>query len=195
MTACPRLSRQIGRLPHRLTGDRPSLTEITQDLSGQGAGLLMFFAALVALVPTPGIPVGMVTGSLLVVLACREMLGLPPRALPGRLGRVAVARPQVRAVTRRMIPWVRRLENWSRPRLSALTGRVALPLLAGIIAVQGVLIALPIPFGNTAPGIASALIALAWLTRDGLAVGLGLLVAMGWVGALIGIGIGGLTLI
>jgi hypothetical protein len=41
--------------------------------------------------------------------------------------------------------------------------------------VNGVLIVLPIPFGNTAPAIAMLILSLGMVAGDGIAVGVGLL--------------------
>jgi hypothetical protein len=43
--------------------------------------------------------------------------------------------------------------------------------------VLAVIVSLPIPFGNQPPGIAMAILALAWIERDGVWVIVGLVVA------------------
>jgi hypothetical protein len=171
-----------------------TLAAIIETLASHGNAVLIFAVSLVALIPTPGLPVGTVFGTILTLLALQEMIGVRRARLPGRLGRYSLPRPQVRRVTRRLTPVLLRLERWSRPRLPALTRGWLLPVLAFIIALQGILIALPIPFGNTAPGLAAALMALAWITRDGLAVLGGLLLAAGWLGLLGALATGALNL-
>jgi hypothetical protein len=55
-------------------------------------------------------------------------------------------------------------------RLGVLTGRIARIVLAIPVLLLAVLIALPIPFGNTLPAISIALIAISLAERDGLMI-------------------------
>ena len=77
-----------------------------------------------------------------------------------------------RRLRRRAAPWL----EGAGPRLAGLAG-----------VVNGVLIVLPIPFGNTAPAIAVLVVALGLVAGDGLAVGAGL--ALTIVAAAIDIGL------
>ena len=52
----------------------------------------------------------------------------------------------------------------------ALSGRIARPFLGLAILAMAVIITLPIPLGNILPVIALAMLALALLERDGVAV-------------------------
>lgn len=189
------LSRCLVAIPLKLRERQISLGGIFDQMAGQGPGLLMLLAALVSTIPTPGLPVGVVFGSVLTFLAVQEMVGIRPPKLPERFKRMSVSRGTLRGVIRRMLPATRKIEGWSRPRLGYLTHPGVRPLLAGLIAIQGLLIALPIPFGNTLPGFAAALLALAWLTRDGAAVILGVLLALIWKAVLTAMALGAISLI
>jgi len=189
------LSRCLVAIPLRLREQRVSLGGIFDQMAGQGPGLLMFLAALVSTIPTPGLPVGVLFGSVLAFLAVQEMVGIRPPKLPARFEKMSVSRDALRGLIRRMLPATRKIEGWSHPRLGFLTHPGIRPLLAGLIAIQGLLIALPIPFGNTLPGFAAALLALAWLTRDGAAVVLGVVLAVVWKGILAAAAFGAFSLI
>lgn len=189
------LTRSIVAIPLTLRDPKVSLGDVFKQMAGQGPGLLMFLAALVATIPTPGLPVGMLFGSVLAYLAVQEMIGIRPPKLPGRFEKLSVSRNALRNLIKRMMPATRKIEGLSRQRLDYLSHPGIRPLLAAIIAVQGLLIALPIPFGNTLPGFAAALLALAWLTRDGAAVVLGVVLALVWKGILGAAAFGAISLI
>ncbi|HRJ60355.1 MAG TPA: exopolysaccharide biosynthesis protein, partial [Azospirillaceae bacterium] len=70
-----------------------------------------------------------------------------------------------------------RLEQWMRPRWPKLAGVHMLRPLSPLVFFMGLLIALPIPFGNVAPAFALIAVSLGVLTRDGVAVGAGMVMA------------------
>jgi hypothetical protein len=87
------------------------------------------------------------------------------------------------------------IEHRLRPRGGLLLAEPIMPLFALVMALMGVLIALPIPFGNTLPGFAVILLGLGLALVDGLAVlgalilaavATGVSIALGWA-AVVGI--------
>ena len=73
-------------------------------------------------------------------------------------------------LSRRGPALLRRIEHRLRPRASLLVTGRSKPPLALVMALMGVLIALPIPFGNTLPGFSVILMGLGLAISDGLAV-------------------------
>ena len=71
-----------------------------------------------------------------------------------------------------------RLERGLRPRWPALTGPAAEPMLGAVIVILGIVLALPIPFGNQPPAFAITLIALGLLEHDGAFVAAGVVAAL-----------------
>jgi hypothetical protein len=61
--------------------------------------------------------------------------------------------------------------------------------------LQGMLLALPIPFGNAAPALAIAALALGLLTGDGLGVLAGHAIGLMAAGLMVVLGVGGYALI
>ena len=76
----------------------------------------------------------------------------------------------VTLLSRRGPALLRSVERRLRPRASLLAAGPIRPLLALVVALMGILIALPIPFGNTLPGLAVILMGLGLALGDGLAV-------------------------
>jgi hypothetical protein len=134
----------------------------------------------------------MVFGTVLALVSLQMIAGQRCLYVPGWLSRRRVRRGVVQGVVTRATPVLDRIERWLAPRCSTLTGPAMLRPLGVLVFLMGVLIALPIPFGNTVPGIAVLVIALGLVVRDGLAVAAGMalslvavavsagLVAAGW---------------
>lgn len=151
-----------------LPRERVSLHRLTAMLGREAAGAMLLLFGLLALVPTPGIPLGTVVGLAIAAIGLRLLAGCAE--LPDLIGRREVAHRHVVALIARAVPWVERVESLLRPRLAALVAPGAQRLWALVVVLQGVLIALPIPFGNPLPGAAVALLGLGLTARDGAAV-------------------------
>jgi len=91
---------------------------------------------------------------------------------------------QVRQVFARMIPWLRRMEAVTRPRLGVLVGSIGRRLIGLICTVFAVVLILPIPLGNMLPAAAVSMFSLALVQRDGLAALAGYAIAAAGVSVL-----------
>jgi len=131
-----------------------------------GAELLLFLFAVASLVPG----VAPASGAAICVLSLPLMTGAHALPLPGLLRRQRISRARLARLLDRGLPRLERLESRLRPRLRWLT-RGAMLGLAGITClIAGLLIVLPIPFGNTAPALSVLLLALGISAADGLLV-------------------------
>lgn len=151
-----------------------TLGDVLGGLDGSARGLILLFLSIPAIVPTPGVPAGMVFGTVMAVAAVQMMRGGSLLRLPRWLARRPVPRGFVEGVLGRATAWLERIERRLRPRAGALAGPRAERPLGLLVLVQAVLIALPIPFGNVLPGLAVAGVALGLIARDGYAVAAGL---------------------
>ncbi len=148
----------------------PRLRDLVDALGERAGGILLAAIAIPALVPVPGVPLGAVFGTVLSIIACQMAVsGAEPR-LPHWLARVKLKAPVIALLSRRGPPLLRRVEHRLRPRARVLITRPGKLPLALVIALMGVLIALPIPFGNTLPGLSVILMGLGLAADDGLAV-------------------------
>jgi len=174
------LALAIARL-RRLDGGAPAVARVLEALGDRSAPLLLLLLGLIAMVPSPGLPVGMVFGSIAAIVAIQMLILRRRLALPRRLARRPIPAPLLRAAVRRGVPWLRRLQGRLRTRLPWAAGGAGTVVAGAVILVQSVLIALPIPFGNTLPALAVMVLSLGLAVRDGLMVlaghGLALLAA------------------
>jgi hypothetical protein len=148
----------------------PRLGDLVDALGEQAVGILLVAIAVPAIIPAPGIPLGAVFGSVLVIIACRMATSRAGLKLPRWLAQVRLGALVITLLSRRGPALLRRIEHRLRPRASLLVSGRSKPPLALVMALMGVLIALPIPFGNTLPGLSVILMGLGLAIGDGLAV-------------------------
>lgn len=170
-------------LGRRVQGDSLSLGELTTALGERGPGVMLLLLTLPALIPMPGVPAGMVVGTIIALLSLQMLAGHDHLWLPDWLARRRVGRAVLLATVRAAKPPLARLERRLTPRWHGLTGAHMLRRLSPLVFLMGVLIALPIPFGNIVPALALIAVSLGLLARDGAAVGLG--VALGLAATLV----------
>lgn len=177
MSAYP--SESLGRLADELGEGAVTVEGLAERMQGKGLALLLVILGVCALVPSPGIPIGIPAGIMLGLLSLQMILGARELRLPGWLARRRVEASRVGNLLRRAVPTVRWMERRLRPqRMSHLTEAGWLRLLGVLVLLHGVLIALPIPLGNTLPGLSVILFGMGLLARDGLAVVAGLLMSL-----------------
>ncbi len=158
--------------------DRVSLDRLLEQLGDKAIAFLLLVFAIPAIVPTPGIPAGMIFGTALAILSLQIIFKARKLVLPGFLGRLSVSRSIIEKTAEKVAPRLETLERLLKPRGHVLA-RFAGPAFIGIVVfLMAVLIALPIPFGNMLPGITVLVIALALAQRDDLALLGGLLLAV-----------------
>jgi hypothetical protein len=173
-------------LPRRLP-PRATIGDVISALGDRALGIVLAAVSVPAVVPTPGFPAGLVFGTILAIFAAKATTGASRMILPTWLADRQVSPRALDALTGRGSSLLRRVERLTRPRLTSLTSPSALRWLGPILFVLGLLIALPIPFGNTLPGLGALLIGIGTANRDGLVVFGGLVV--GAAGGVVSIGL------
>jgi hypothetical protein len=155
-----------------------SFADIRDAMGDRAFGALLFvFAAPNALpVNAPGVSV--LLGVPLIFLSLQLMLGFAVPWLPRFVVRRSVRRQSFARVMNHAIPWIRRLEKLSRPRLAALASGPIERFIGFVCIVLCLVLVLPIPFGNMGPAVAICMLAFALLERDGLATLAGMLIGI-----------------
>ncbi|MES5098761.1 exopolysaccharide biosynthesis protein [Agrobacterium sp. BA1120] len=170
-TMAAALKRLAEDLPEKVT-----LAGLLEKLGDKAIAFVLLVFAIPAIIPTPGIPAGMIFGTALAILSLQIMFGSRKLMLPGFLGRLSVSRSLIEITAEKAAPRLEKLEGLLRPRGHVLAEHLG-PISIGIVIfLMAVLIALPIPFGNMLPGLAVLTIALGLAQKDDMAVitGLGL---------------------
>lgn len=151
--------------------DRIPVADLLDAMRERAIVALVLLFALPNLVPAPP-GTSAVLGAPLLLLAIEWMLGLRPW-VPRFVARRTVSRRALAAMLRGARDPFGRARRLSRPRLPALCTRAVERPVSALCVLLSLVILLPIPFGNMPPAWALCIIALGWLRRDGLWVGIG----------------------
>ena len=166
--------------------ERPVLTvgQMLEQFDSRAFGAMLLVFGLLNCLPLP--PGSSTILSLPILLLAPQIAwGSDVPWLPRKLVDHPLKRDDLRGLFRRLTPIVRRMELVTRPRLKILFGPVGERLIGVVCTLLALVLVLPIPLGNLAPGATVAVLALALLQRDGLLALLGYLMAAVSVGLLV----------
>ncbi len=165
-----RLERELARV----SGDRISIGSVIDALGPGGWGLCFLLFGLTALVPG----IAPVFGVALCILAVSMVVGHDRPWLPNRIRSWQTNRAKLTNGLTRLRPLVSRIERRLRPRGEQFLSGGMLRVAGLAALINAVLVVLPVPFGNTAPAIATLVLALGLTTGDGFAVLAGLVLTI-----------------
>jgi hypothetical protein len=160
------------------TGPRITLGALRDALGDRGFGVLLFIFALPNLVPVNIPLLSAVLGAPLVLLAAQLSYGRHKPWFPGWLTHQSFSRQGFAAIVTRALPHLERAERLLRPRLTFLVSWTGERLIGIAILILALVLTLPIPFANWLPAFAIAMIGLAIVEKDGVAVLAGLTVGV-----------------
>jgi hypothetical protein len=150
-------------------GAKLCLGEILEAFGERASGPVIFFFALINMLPWP--PGGTtLTGAPLLLLSMELALGRDSLWLPGWLERVSVDRATFRKLSGRFRKPLHLTEKLARPRLYFLTGGLGQGLVGLACVFLSVVLVLPVWGGNLLPAVAIGIFAVGIMQRDGLAV-------------------------
>lgn len=146
------------------------LGELVNAFGERGFGALMLFLGLVSAVigaipgstTVLGLPILIISFQLVIR---RDQLWLPKWALAS-----SIDRSGYRDAIAGVLPRLRRVERWSRPRLSVMTSEISEVLIGLACLILCSILVLPIPGGNLVPSLIIVAFGFGLVQRDGLAV-------------------------
>jgi hypothetical protein len=163
--------------------DTISVDELVDRFGGRALGALLLVFGLLCSLPLP--PGGTtVFGAPLVLLAPQLMFGRRSPWLPARVRRRSFETRHLKKGLDQVLPWLKRLEGVSRPRLSALFSGPGQRLVGLVCTVFAIVLILPIPLGNILPAASVSVLSLSLVQRDGVLALLGYGLAVASVGVL-----------
>ncbi|MGO4387115.1 exopolysaccharide biosynthesis protein [Microvirga sp. 2YAF29] len=167
-------------------GERLTVRDIMSVLQDRAFALLIVLLGLPNCLPMPP-PIPLVCGLLLGLVAIQIASGREAPWLPRQLLNRSVARTDVERAVGRAMPAFRRLERFSRPRMTFLDTPLAMRLMGLIILVLALGLLFAPPFVGQIPlGLAVCLVGLGLVERDGLVIIGGL--AIGSIGLTLSLG-------
>jgi hypothetical protein len=155
-------------------GERLTVADIVAVLRDRAFALLVVLLGLPNCLPMPP-PIPLVCGLLLLLVAIQIAAGMSAPWLPRRLLGQSIRKADVQRAVTRAVPVLKRLERWSRPRLSVFETALGMrgmgvALLALALAL---IVAAPL-IGQIPLGLAVCLVGLGLVERDGILVLAGL---------------------
>jgi len=172
------LSELLAEHARTVRSERVSLADIADVLGTRsiGAWLLILASPMVLPVPAPGISV--LFGVPLMIISAQLALGGRRAWLPAVILRQSMARKDYVALMVHVQPAVEHFERIVRPRALWLANDWAKIPIGLTCLVLAMIITLPIPLGHVAPGTAICLLALGFMERDGVVIGIGFVAAV-----------------
>lgn len=161
------------------TGETVLFSEIIIALSERSFGLCLFFLALPNVLLIGSIPgVSTIFGIPVIFISLQMMAGRQYLWVPERLQQKALSADSCRRFIRTAQVPIEWLEKLSKERFIILTTPMAERGVGMFSLLLGIVIALPIPFGNFLGGLCLAIIAIGILEKDGVFIGLGCLMTV-----------------
>ena len=144
-----------------------SVADLTRMFGGRAIGALLFVFGLICTLP---LPPGATTifGFPLLLLAPQLVIGASAPWLPKGVKRRTIAVAGLRNGLPRVIPWLKKIEAISQPRLVFLFNPLGERLIGVLCTLLAIVLILPIPLGNILPALAVTVLAFSLIQRDGL---------------------------
>lgn len=151
---------------------------LMERLGDRSFGILLLLLAILGLLPG----VSAIAGIMLMVPAMQMILARRGPAFPCRIRAWHFDARSFAAIIRRVVPVLRWLERFIRPRWPTpfeTTKRV----IGAVVLLLGVNLLVPVPLSNVLPALAIMLIACAYLEEDGVLLCAALVMALAILGA------------
>lgn len=180
----PRPARSVSQIlrdfTDSLTGDHVTLGQMIHAFEDRGLPLLLLAFALLCMVPIPipgihvflSLPLWVVTGQMVIG---QRHIWMPAKVIDHTLPRQTFA-----DVAEKSIPWIQKIERFSRVRLAFLTDGIWYCLAGAISMFFTGVIAIPGPLTNFVPAMAICFIALGLILKDGLLIIGGTILGIVW---------------
>jgi hypothetical protein len=185
----PSVSGALRRLAETHPGPRIFLAEFADALGERGFALLILLLALPNAIPGPAVPgLSTLTGLPLTLLALQLACGWTRPRLPGAVMRRSIPLERFRRWVERAAPRLRRFERYFDHRPSRLTTPAGHRSIGAALVVLGIVLSLPVPFGNLPAALSIMVLAFGLLEEDSRALLAGLgagALSCFWVGLLL----------
>lgn len=173
-------------------GERLTVRDIMAILQDRAFALLIVLLGLPNCLPMPP-PIPLVCGLLLALVALQIVFGRQAPWLPETLMNRSLSRADVERAVTRASPAFRRLERFSRPRMTFLDTPLVMRLMGGVLLIMALGLLFSPPFVGQIPlGLAVCLVGLGLVERDGLVVlggltigSIGLTLSLGFLYAIV----------
>ncbi|WP_280563460.1 MULTISPECIES: exopolysaccharide biosynthesis protein [unclassified Chromohalobacter] len=176
------LTQLLETLDETNDGKTIRLQDIVETFRSRGFGPLITLPALLAFLPTGGVPgVPTLCAVFIVLMAMQQLLGRQSPWLPRKLRERGISHDKLHRTVKRVRPWTQRIDKLLAQRLDILLQPAARRLVAVLVIVLAIgMIPLELlPFAAAMPALAITVIGLGMTADDGLLLLIGLLLTVG----------------
>lgn len=160
--------------------DTISMRDIVTALKERGFGLLIILLSLPSAIPGCPPPIPSIFATPLAVLAMQMILGYKRPKLPEFINSKTVKRSKLNAIIIKFHKYLRYCDVLIKPRMKFLTAPKNERIIGFIILLFTLMVMIPLPLTNTVPSIATILISIAVISRDGLFLIAGTIIGSVW---------------
>ncbi len=175
------LSQLLRELESELKDPEISVTQLLETFHERGFGFFLFFLALPAALPLPGLGINMIIAFPMLLLTFQQIMGRQTIWLPEKIKRRTISSTTLKKMIKVSMPWMIRLEVLIKPRLEFMTRGIALKIIGLLGFLMAFSVLFPVPLTNTVPSFGIVLMAIGVVMRDGLSVLAGAIIGTGWV--------------
>lgn len=188
-----KLSTMMLNLCERLKSEKVSLGEIINNFEDQGFFILLALFSAPTAIPLPHPPgFSILTGIPILILSSQILLGRDRPSFPSKIMAYRFRSKLVSKVITKIIPYVQKVESFSKPRYLIFITLTAERILGFICLLGGLFISAPLPFSHSIPALGVLLISLGFLNRDGVVIVGGIIVS--FIGIIISLFVGFLAI-
>lgn len=164
---------QLSKDLHRFFIEEPAADQVTLAdvlaLAGERTfGFLFVLLALPSALPVPAAGYSVPFGVVMLLLAVQLIVGKKTPWLPSRVLEHRFPLEQVQGLVKAGIPWMQRIEQFSKPRLTPVcTSRTGQAVIGVAISLMAISMMIPIPGTNTLPAMGIFVTGFGLLDDDG----------------------------
>ncbi|MER0239966.1 exopolysaccharide biosynthesis protein [Fulvimarina sp. MAC8] len=162
-----RISAILRAFSHRQTAKDPTIEELSLAFDTRAFGAFFVLFGSLNLVPLPP-GASTVFGLPLVLFTLQLAIGRHKVWLPQRVRKISLKPETLASLMTRIGPFIRRAERLARHRLWPQPEAMVLSLVGWVCLILALIVTIPFPLTNMAPGVAIAIAGIAITARDGL---------------------------
>jgi hypothetical protein len=174
----PHFSTMLQRFAAEQPEGRIAVGSIIRAMEHRSTGALLLICALPMVIPIPAPGVSVPFGIFLMLVSAELMFARGRIWLPPRLAARSISREDFLRFVSHAVPALRRIEHFTQPRMTWLTGSWGIGVVGAICLLLATIIALPIPMGHFLPGVVICVLAIGLMESDGLLIAAGFLAAV-----------------
>ena len=168
----------LERLVHDAPAGEVTLGWLLYHLSSRSFGIVLLMLGVCAVLPGVSLAIGL----LITIPAIQMILGHPAPVFPARVADHPIAAHKLVAALGRVIPALRYLERFVRPRWPT-PFKATRRVIGGFVLLLGLGLLIPVPLSNVPLGLIIILVAFAHLEEDGVLLAIAFAITLALLGA------------